>query len=105
MLRIGVPNAVREQPIQIRKVWITVAVEAQAFAIALARPFAIPNFPSRIRVEVRTAQRRPGAMRTAFNIAALAMAFADGRAAIGTWSKFLAHEYLATHNAILARNS
>ena len=38
-------------------------------------------------------------MRTAFNIAALAMAFADGRAAIGTWSEFLAHEYLATHNA------
>jgi hypothetical protein len=30
-------------------------------------------------------------MRTAFNVAALPMAFADGCAAIGTWSKALAH--------------
>jgi hypothetical protein len=29
-LRVGIPNAIREQPIE--KVWITVAVEAQAFA-------------------------------------------------------------------------
>jgi hypothetical protein len=48
---------------------------------------------------VQAAQRLPAAIRTAFNIAALAMAFADGRAAIGTWSERLAHEYLATHNA------
>jgi hypothetical protein len=32
------------------------------------------------------------------HVAASVMAFADGRAAIGTGSEFLAHEYLATHN-------
>jgi hypothetical protein len=40
---IGIPNAISEQSIQIGKVWITVDVEAQAFAIFLARPFAIPH--------------------------------------------------------------
>jgi hypothetical protein len=99
-LAVGIPNAVREQPIQIGKVWITVAAEAQAFAIVLARPLAIPYFPPRIiAVEVRAAERLPATMRTAFNVAASAMAFADGCAAIGTGSEALAHEYLATHNA------
>jgi hypothetical protein len=55
---MSVPNAVGEQAIQIGKIWVTVVVEAQAFAIFLARPFAIPHLPPRIiRVEVRTAQR------------------------------------------------
>jgi hypothetical protein len=81
--RLCVPNTVGEQPIQIGKVWITVDEEVQAFAIVFARPLAIPHLPPRIiRVEVRTAQRLPAAMRTAFNVAAVAMAFADGRAAI-----------------------
>jgi hypothetical protein len=94
-LCLGIPNAIGEQAIQIGKVWITVAVEAQAFAIFLARPLAIPHLPSRIiRVEVRTAQRLPAAMRTGFNVAARAMAFADGRAAIGTGSEALAHASL-----------
>jgi len=53
-LRVGVPNAVVEQAIQIGKIWVTVVVEAQAFAIFLARPFAIPHLPPRIiRVEVQ----------------------------------------------------
>jgi hypothetical protein len=57
-LRVDIPNAVGEQPIQIGKVWITVDEEAQPFAIVLARPLAIPHFPSRIiAVEVRTAER------------------------------------------------
>jgi hypothetical protein len=91
-LRVSVPNAVGEQAIQIGKIWVTVVVEAQAFAIFLARPFAIPHLPPRIiRVEVRTAQCLPAAMRTAFNVAASAMALADGRAAIGTGSEALAH--------------
>jgi hypothetical protein len=52
-LCVGIPNAIGEQPIQIGKVWITVDVEAQAFAIVLARPLAIPRLPPRIiRVEV-----------------------------------------------------
>jgi hypothetical protein len=85
-LRIGIPNAVPEQPIQIGKVWITVAVEAQAFAVFLARPFPIPHLPPRIiRVEVQAAQRLPATMRTAFNVAARTMAFADGRTAIRAW--------------------
>jgi hypothetical protein len=71
--RLCVPNTVGEQPIQIGKVWITVAVEAQAFAIFLPRPFAIPHLPPRIiRVEVQAAQCLPAAMRTAFNVTALA---------------------------------
>ena len=81
-LRIGIPNAVREQPIQIRKVWITVVVEAQAFAIVLAGPLAIPRLPPRIvRVEVQAPQRLPTAIVTAFNVASGAMALADGRTA------------------------
>ena len=91
-LCVGIPNAIGEQPIQIGKVWITVDVEAQAFAIVLARPLAIPRLPPRIiRVEVRAPERLPTAMRTAFNVAASAMAFADTRTAIGTGSEFLAH--------------
>jgi hypothetical protein len=46
--------------------------------------------------------------RTVFNVAANAMTLADGRAAIRTGSKRLAHEYLVTHtsaNALLARIS
>jgi hypothetical protein len=87
----GVPNAVGEQPIQIRKVRIAVDEEVQPFAILLARPLAIPDFASRIiRVEVQAAQCLPTATRTAFNVAASAMAFADTRTAIGTGSEFLA---------------
>jgi hypothetical protein len=88
-LCVGIPNAVGEQAIQIGKVWIAVDEEIQPFAIVLARPLAVPHFPSRIiRVEVRTAERRPAAMRATFDIAARVMAFADGRAAIGTGSEF-----------------
>jgi hypothetical protein len=83
LLRIGIPDAVGEQPIQIGKVGIVVDEEAQAFAILLARPLAGRYLPSRIiAVEVRTAERRPPAVRTTFNIAAVAMAFTDRRATI-----------------------
>jgi hypothetical protein len=99
-LCVGIPNTVGEQTIQIGKVGIAVDEEVQAFAIVLARPLAVPDFASRlVRVEVRAAQCLPTAMWTAFNVAASAMALADGRAAIGTGSERLAHEYLATHNA------
>jgi hypothetical protein len=90
-LCVRVPNAIGEQPIQIGKIGIAVDVEAQALAIVLARPFAIPRLPSRIvRVEVQAAECRPAAMPTAFNVAAVAMEFADHRTAIGTGSEFLA---------------
>ncbi len=75
---------------QIGKVWLAVDVEAQAFAIVLTRPLAIPHLPPRIiRIEVRAPERLPTAMRTAFNVAARAMAFADTRTAIGTGPSFL----------------
>jgi hypothetical protein len=81
-------------PARIGKVRITVDEEAQAFAIIFARPLAIPRLPSRIvRVEVRTAERLPAAMRTAFGVAARAMKFADRRTAIRAWSEFLAHNF------------
>jgi hypothetical protein len=47
-------------------------------------------------------------MRTAFNVAASAMAFADGCAAIGTGFEACAHEYLVAQlrlTLILARSS
>ena len=107
--RVSIPNAIREQPSQIGEIWVTVVVEAEAFAIFLARLFAIPHLPPRIiRVEVRTTQRLPAAMRTAFDVAASAMTLADGSGAIPTGSERLAHEYLGTHisaNALLARIS
>jgi hypothetical protein len=54
-LCVGIPNTVGEQTIQIGKIWVTVVVEAQAFAIFLARPLAVPDFASRIiRVEVQS---------------------------------------------------
>jgi hypothetical protein len=45
-LRVSVPNAVGEQPIQIGKVRFAVDEEAQAFAIVLARPLAVPRLSS-----------------------------------------------------------
>jgi hypothetical protein len=97
---VGVPDTVAEQSIQIGKVGIVVDEEAQAFAIFLARPPTCPHLPSRIiRVEVRTAERRPAAMRTTFNVAAVAMAFADGCAAIRAGSNRLTHEYLSLHTS------
>jgi hypothetical protein len=91
-LRVRVPNAVGEQAIQIGKIWIAVDEEVQALAIVFAGPLASPHLPSRIiRIEVRTPERRPAAMRTAFNVASVTMAFTDGRAAIGTGSNCLAH--------------
>jgi hypothetical protein len=94
--RVGVPNAVGEQAIQIGEIWVTAVVEGQAFAIFFARPPTRPHLPSRIiRVEVRTAKCRPAAMRTTFNVAAVAMAFADRCAAIRAGSKRLIHEYLS----------
>jgi hypothetical protein len=81
-LSVGVPNAVG-------KVWITVDEEVQPFAILFTRPLASPHFSPRIiAVEVRTAERRPAAVRTTFNVAAAVMALADSRAAIGTGSAF-----------------
>ena len=91
-LRVGIPNTVAEQPIQIGKVWITVDEEVQAFAIVLARPLAIPRLPSRIvGVEVQAPERLPTAVVTAFDVASGAMAFADRRTAIRAWSELLAH--------------
>ena len=46
-------------------------------------------------MEVRTTQRLPPAMRTAFNVAAVTMAFTDGRAAIGAWLELLAQWLLS----------
>ena len=40
-LRLGIPNAVGEQPIQIGEVWIAVDEEVQVFAIVLARPYTL----------------------------------------------------------------
>jgi hypothetical protein len=40
-------------------------------------------------MEVRTAECRPTAMRTAFNVAARTMAFTDARTAIRAWFEFL----------------
>jgi hypothetical protein len=57
-------------------------------------------------VEVRTTQRLPPAMRTAFNVAAVTMAFTDGRAAIGAWLELLAQWLLSAgkwHFTYLAR--
>jgi hypothetical protein len=91
-LRVGIPNTIREQPIQIGKIWIAIDEETQAFAIIFARPLASPHLPSRIiGVEVRTAECRPTAVWTAFDVAACAMALANERTAIGTWSECLAH--------------
>jgi hypothetical protein len=57
-LRVGIPNAIGEQLIQIGKVWIAVDEEIQPLAIVFARPPASPRLPSRIiAVEVRTAER------------------------------------------------
>jgi hypothetical protein len=56
-LRVGIPCAIREQPIQIGTVRIAVDEEVQPFAIVLARPLASPHLPSRIiGMEVRTAR-------------------------------------------------
>jgi hypothetical protein len=73
-------------------VWIAVDEEVQALAIFFARPFASPDLPSLIiGVEVRAAECRPTAMRTALNVAAVAMAFANGRTAIWAWFALFAH--------------
>ena len=89
---VGIPSAIREQTIQIGKVTITVDKEIQSFAVVLARPLAIPCFPSRIiAMEERTAERLPAAMRTAFDVAASTMALANRRTAIGTGSEFRSH--------------
>jgi len=83
--QFGIPDAIAEQPIQVGKVRVAVDEEAQAFAIVLARPLAVPRLPPRIvLVEVQAAECLPAAMVTAFDIAARAMALADRRAAIGT---------------------
>jgi hypothetical protein len=56
--RVGIPDAIGEQPIQIGEVWTTVDEEAQAFAIVLTRPLAVPHLPLRIvRVEVQAPER------------------------------------------------
>jgi hypothetical protein len=56
--RVGIPNTVGEQQIQIGKVWIAVDEEMQALAIFFARPLAVPHLPSRIiGMEVGTAER------------------------------------------------
>jgi hypothetical protein len=81
--RVGIPDAIGEQPIQIEKVGIAVDEEVQAFAIVLAGPLAVPRLPPRIvRVEVQAPERLPAAMVTAFDVAARAMAFADRGGAI-----------------------
>ena len=83
MARTGIPYAISEQPSQVGKVGIVIDEEAQAFAILFPRPLTSPRLPSRIiAVEVRTAECRPTAVRTAFHVASVAVAFADRRAAI-----------------------
>ena len=90
---VGIPGTVGEQAIQIGKVGVVIDEEAQAFAIFFAWPPASPHLSSRIiTVEVRTAKRCPTAMRTAFNVAAVAMAFADGRTAIRAGFELYTHE-------------
>ena len=90
---VGIPGTVGEQAIQIGKVGVVIDEEAQAFAIFFAWPPASPHLSSRIiTVEVRTAKRCPTAMRTAFNVAAVAMAFADGRTAIRAGFELFTHE-------------
>ena len=121
---VGIPNAVREQPIQVGEVPVTVDEEVQALAIVLARPLAVPHLPPRIvRVEVQAPERLPAAIReeghdefsslqrkgedddqvtspdhvTAFDIAARAMAFGDRCAAIrAAWFELLAHASSST---------
>jgi hypothetical protein len=88
--RVGIPDAIGEQPIEIGEVWTTVDEEAQAFAIVLTRPLAVPHLPPRIvRVEVQAPERLPTAMVATFDIAARTMALADSRTAIGTGSSEL----------------
>jgi hypothetical protein len=50
--------------------------------------------PRIVRVEVQAAERLPTAMVTAFDVAARAMAFADGRTAVRAWSELPAHAFL-----------
>ncbi len=76
----------------IGKFGIVVDEEAQALAIFLAWPPASPHLPSRIiGVDVRTAQCRPTTVRTAFNVAAVAMTLANGCSAVRAWFELLAH--------------
>ena len=46
--RVGIPNAIGEQPIQIGEVRIAAAVEAQPFAILLTGPFAMRGTTTQI---------------------------------------------------------
>ena len=79
-----------QQRIQIGQVWIVVDEEIQAFAIVHARPLAVPRPPPRIiRVEVRAPECLPTAMRTAFDVAAFAMAWPMGAPRSGQGSSFL----------------
>ena len=104
--RVGIPDAIGEQAIQVREVWVTVDEEVQAFAIVLARPLAVPRLPPRIvRVEVQAPERLPAAMATAFDIAARAMAFADRHAAIGAWFELLARKFSRTWPVATVRES
>ena len=92
--RVGIPDAIREQSVQIGKVGITVDEEVQAFAIVLARPLAVPRLTPRIvGVEMQAPERLPAAMVTSFDVAARAMALADRRAAIRALSELLAHAF------------
>jgi hypothetical protein len=73
---------------------VTVDEEAQAFAIVLARPLAVPRLTPRIvGVEMQAPERLPAAMVTSFDVAARAMALADRRAAIRALSELLAHAF------------
>ena len=86
-LRLGIPN---NGKFKIGQVWIVVDEEIQAFAIVHARPLAVPRPPPRIiRVEVRAPERLPTAMRTAFDVAAFAMAWPMGAPRSGQGSSFL----------------
>ena len=56
--RVGIPDAIGEQAIQIGKVRVAVDEEVQALAIVLAQPLAVPRLPPRIvRVEVQAPER------------------------------------------------
>jgi hypothetical protein len=51
--RVGVPNALREQAIQIGKRRIVIDEEPEALAICFARPLAVPDLTTRImRIEL-----------------------------------------------------
>jgi hypothetical protein len=102
-LRIGVPNTIREQSIQIWKVLVPVDEKIEAFAIFLTRPFSIPHSPTRIAtVKMGATKRLPPAVRAWFNVAPVSMEFTYCSTAIWAWS-WSSHQYLSARSGTLSR--